>query len=80
MPMAFDGTLLIVVVTLLEMSLDVSIPAGHRANREHSQTLALFEIRDQQGEVYNWHADGFKSGETPHCLNQWNVSGPLAVN
>ena len=47
MPLGFDGTLLIVVVTLLEMSLGVSLPAGHCANREHSPTLALFEVRDQ---------------------------------
>ena len=47
MPLAFDGTHLIVVVTLLEMSLSVSLPAGHCGNREHSSTLALFEIEDQ---------------------------------
>jgi hypothetical protein len=47
MPLAFDGTLLIVVVTLLEMSLGISLSAGHCANRKHSPTLALFEIRDQ---------------------------------
>jgi hypothetical protein len=29
------------------MSLGVSLPAGHCANREHSPTLALFEVRDQ---------------------------------
>jgi hypothetical protein len=47
MPLAFDRTLLIVVVTLLEMSLGVSATAGHCANREHSPTLALFENQDQ---------------------------------
>jgi hypothetical protein len=47
MPLAFDGSLLIVVVTLLEMSLGVSLPAGDCANREPSPTLPLFEIRDQ---------------------------------
>lgn len=47
--LAFDGTLLIVVITLLEMSLGVSFPAGHCANREHNLTLALFEVRDQLG-------------------------------
>jgi hypothetical protein len=57
MPLAFDGTLLIVVVTLLEMSLGVSLPAGHCANREHRQTLALFEFRDQQIEQLRDKAD-----------------------
>jgi hypothetical protein len=47
MPLTLDGALLIVVVTLLEMLLGVSLAAGHCANREHSPTLALFEIRDQ---------------------------------
>jgi len=47
MPLAFDRTLLVVVVTLLKMPLGVSVPAGHCANREHRQTLALFEVRDQ---------------------------------
>lgn len=47
MPLAFDGTLLIVVVALLEMPLGVSLPAGHCANRKHSLTLTLFEIQGQ---------------------------------
>ena len=60
MPLAFDGTLLVVVVTLLEMSLSVSLPAGHCANREHSPTLALFEVQDQQIKyegTHGWHSD-----------------------
>ena len=47
MPLAFNGTLSVVVVTLLEMFLGVSVTAGHCANREHRPTLALFEIPDQ---------------------------------
>ena len=47
MPLSFDVTFLVVVVALLEVSLGVSLPAGHCANREHSSTLALFEIEDQ---------------------------------
>ena len=50
MPLAFDGTLLVEVVTLLEMSLGVSLPTGHCANREHSPTLVLFENQDQVGQ------------------------------
>jgi hypothetical protein len=50
-PLALDGTLLVVVVTLLEMSLGVSVPTGHCANREHSQTLALFENQGQVGSM-----------------------------
>ena len=48
MPLSFDGTLLVVVVALLEMSLGVSLPAGHCANRKHRATLWLFEGRDQE--------------------------------
>jgi hypothetical protein len=33
---------------LPEMALSVALTAGHRANRQHSLTLALFEIRDQE--------------------------------
>jgi hypothetical protein len=47
MPLALDGALLVEVVTLLEMSLGVSLSAGHCANREHNPTLTLFEIQDQ---------------------------------
>lgn len=47
MPLAFDGTLLVVVVTLLEMSLSVPVSVGHCANREHSLTVVLFENQDQ---------------------------------
>lgn len=54
MPLAFDGTLLVVVVTLLEMCLGVSVPAGHCANCEHALTLTLFEIRDQRRPVHWW--------------------------
>jgi hypothetical protein len=48
MPLAFDSTLLVEVVTLLEMSLGVSISAGHCRNRQHTLTLELFEFPDQQ--------------------------------
>jgi len=47
MPLALDGTILVEVVTLLKMPLCVSLPAGHCANRDHGQTLALFEVPDQ---------------------------------
>jgi hypothetical protein len=65
MPLAFDGTLLVEVVTLLEMSLGVSLPAGHCANREHSPTLALFEVQDQQFNYERKHSCGrpTKKGE-----------------
>jgi hypothetical protein len=46
-PLAFDGPILVVVVTLLEMALRITLPAGHGTNRQHSPTLALFEIRGQ---------------------------------
>ena len=39
---------------LLEMALGVAVPAGHCANREHSPTLALFEIRDQLWGTATW--------------------------
>src|SRR5579885_426943 len=48
MPLSFDGTPLVVVVALLEMSLGVSLPAGHCANRKHRATLWVFETRDQE--------------------------------
>jgi hypothetical protein len=62
MPLAFDGTLLVVVVTLLEMSLGISAPTGPCANREHSQTLALFENQDQVGQYGNL-CDGEDRGQ-----------------
>jgi hypothetical protein len=46
-PPAFDRPILVVVVALLEMALCVAFTAGHGTNRQHSSTLALFEIRDQ---------------------------------
>jgi hypothetical protein len=33
---------------LLEMTLCVAPTAGHGTNRQHRQTLALFEVRDQE--------------------------------
>jgi hypothetical protein len=47
LPLAFDGPILVVVVALLEMTLRVTLSAGHGTNRQHSLTLALFEIEDQ---------------------------------
>jgi hypothetical protein len=46
-PLAFDCPILVVVIALLEMALRITLPAGHRTNRQHSPTLALFEVRDQ---------------------------------
>jgi hypothetical protein len=48
MPLAFDSPALVVIIALPEMALSVALTAGHRANRQHSLTLALFEIRDQE--------------------------------
>ena len=45
---AFDRPILVVVVALLEMALCVALTAGHGTNRQHTQTLALFEVRDQE--------------------------------
>jgi hypothetical protein len=47
-PPAFDRPILVVVVALLEMALCVAFTAGHGTNRQHTQTLALFEVRDQE--------------------------------
>ena len=47
MPPALDGPILVVVVTLSQMALLVTVAAGHRSNRQHGPTLALFEIQDQ---------------------------------
>ena len=47
-PLAFDSPILVVVVALLEMALCVAFTAGHGTNRQHTQTLALFEVRDQE--------------------------------
>jgi hypothetical protein len=46
-PLAFDRPILVVVVALLEMALCVAFTAGHGTNRQHSQSLALFEVRYQ---------------------------------
>ena len=50
-PPAFYGPILIVVVALLEMALCVAFTAGHDTNRQHSPTLALFEI---WGQAASW--------------------------
>jgi len=47
MPLAFDSPILVVVVALLEMALCVAFTAGHGTNRQHTQTLLLFEFRHQ---------------------------------
>jgi hypothetical protein len=46
-PLAIDSPILVVIIALLEMALRVALAAGHGTNRQHSPTLALFEIRDQ---------------------------------
>jgi hypothetical protein len=46
-PLALDGTILVIIVALLEMPLGVTLSAGHCTNRQHSPTLALFEIWGQ---------------------------------
>jgi hypothetical protein len=46
-PLAFDSPILVVVVALLEMALCIAFTAGHGTNRQHRQTLALFEVRYQ---------------------------------
>ena len=50
-PPAFDSSILVVVVALLEMALCVAFTAGHDTNRQHSPTLALFEI---WGQAASW--------------------------
>jgi hypothetical protein len=47
-PLALDSPILVVIIALLEMALCVAPAAGHGTNRQHSATLALFEIRGQQ--------------------------------
>jgi len=47
MPLALDGPILVLIVALLQMTLRVTLAAGHGSNRQHGPTLALFEIRDQ---------------------------------
>jgi len=73
MPLAFDGTLLIVVVTLLEMSLCVAFTAGHGTNGQHEPTLALFEIRDQLVRGHSWYTDESQDCQTPVQVIQ-NIS------
>jgi len=46
-PPAFDSPILVVVIALPKVPLGVALTAGHGTNRQHSPTLALFEIRDQ---------------------------------
>src|SRR5271166_3285579 len=46
-PSAFDSPILVVVIALPKVTLSVALTAGHGTNRQHSPTLALFEIRDQ---------------------------------
>ena len=48
MPLAFDSPTLVLIITLPEMALSVALTAGHGTNRQHSPTLALFEILGQQ--------------------------------
>jgi hypothetical protein len=48
-PLAFNGAILVVVIALLKVTLCIALAAGHSSNRQHSQTLALFEISDQAG-------------------------------
>jgi hypothetical protein len=48
MPLAFDTPTLVVIIALPEMALSVALTAGHGTNRQHKQTLALFEVRDQE--------------------------------
>ena len=47
-PSAFDSPILVVIIALPEMALGVALTAGHGTNRQHTQTLALFEVRDQE--------------------------------
>ena len=46
-PPAFDGPILVVVIALPKVTLGVALTAAHGTNRQHSPTLALFEIRNQ---------------------------------
>ena len=46
-PPAFDCPILVVVIALPKVTLGVALTATHGTNRQHSPTLALFEIRDQ---------------------------------
>jgi hypothetical protein len=46
-PLALDVPILVVVVALLEMALRITLAVGHGTNRQHSPTLALFEIWGQ---------------------------------
>src|SRR5713101_8903060 len=50
-PRAFDSPILVVIVALLEMALSVALTAGHGTNRQHTPTLALFEI---WGQATSW--------------------------
>src|SRR6202030_4516799 len=43
-PAAFDSPILVVIIALPEMALSVALTAGHGTNRQHSPTLALFEV------------------------------------
>jgi hypothetical protein len=47
MPLAFDSPTLVVIIALPEMALSVALTAGHGTNRQHGQTLLLFEFRHQ---------------------------------
>jgi hypothetical protein len=47
-PPAFDSPVLVVIIALPEMALSVALTTGHGTNRQHTQTLALFEVRDQE--------------------------------
>jgi hypothetical protein len=46
-PAAFDSPILVVGIVLPKVMLGAALTAGHGTNRQHSPTLALFEIRDQ---------------------------------
>ena len=48
---AFYGPILVVVVALLEMALCIAFTARHGTNRQHTPTLALFEI---WGQATSW--------------------------
>jgi hypothetical protein len=46
-PPAFDRPILIVIIALPEMALSVALTPGHGTNRQHTMTVALFEVGDQ---------------------------------
>jgi hypothetical protein len=52
MPLTLNAAVLIVVVAVFKMPLGIPGTARHGSNRQHTQTLTLFEITMQHGHFF----------------------------